>query len=112
MGFEFDSCTTDILTPAESRESEPGGEAEGRMRTVSLLTFGALVPILLLPGCASKPADPPPAPAVTVAAVPDRDITEWDEFTGRFEAVEQVEIRPRVAGYIKRVAFAEGKEVK
>jgi len=82
------------------------------MRTVSLLTFGALVPILLLPGCASKPADPPPAPAVTVAAVPDRDITEWDEFTGRFEAVEQVEIRPRVAGYIKRVAFAEGKEVK
>jgi len=82
------------------------------MRTVSLLTFGALVPILLLPGCASKPADPPPAPAVTVAAVPDRDITEWDEFTGRFEAVEQVEIRPRVAGYIKRVAFGEGKEVK
>jgi RND family efflux transporter MFP subunit len=82
------------------------------MRTVSLLTFGALAPILLLPGCAGKPADPPPAPPVTVAAVPDRDINEWDEFTGRFEAVDQVEIRPRVAGYIKRVAFAEGKEVK
>jgi RND family efflux transporter MFP subunit len=44
--------------------------------------------------------------------VPEREITEWDEFTGRLEAVDQVEIRPRVSGYIKRVAFAEGTEVK
>jgi RND family efflux transporter MFP subunit len=57
------------------------------------------------------PAAPPPQ-AVTVAAVPEREITEWDEFTGRLEAVDQVEIRPRVSGYIKRVTFAEGKEVK
>lgn len=82
------------------------------MRTRWLLVFGSLSAILGLSGCASKPADPPPAPAVTVSAVPEREITEWDEFTGRFEAVDQVEIRPRVAGYIKRVAFAEGKEVK
>ena len=59
--------------------------------------------------------EPPPAPqpqAVTVAEVPEREITEWDEFTGRLEAVDQVEIHPRVSGYIKRVTFAEGKEVK
>ncbi len=47
-----------------------------------------------------------------MAVVPEREITEWDEFTGRLEAVDQVEIRPRVSGYIKRVAFAEGQEVK
>ncbi len=57
------------------------------------------------------PAAPQPQ-AVTVAEVPEREITEWDEFTGRLEAVDQVEIHPRVSGYIKRVTFAEGKEVK
>src|SRR4051812_23864039 len=54
----------------------------------------------------------PPLQAVTVASVPAREISEWDEFTGRLEAVDQVEIRPRVSGYIRRVTFAEGKEVK
>ena len=62
-------------------------------------------------GGKEAPAAPPPQ-AVTVAEVPEREITEWDEFTGRLEAVDQVEIRPRVSGYIKRVAFSEGKEVK
>src|SRR5215210_3255755 len=61
-------------------------------------------------GKTSPPA--PPAQAVTVAEVPEREVTEWDEFTGRLEAVDQVEIRPRVSGYIKRVTFDEGKEVK
>ena len=45
----------------------------------------------------------PPLQAVTVAPVPEREISEWDEFTGRLEAVDQVEIRPRVSGYIQRV---------
>jgi len=47
-----------------------------------------------------------------VAAVPTREITEWDEVSGRFEAVDAVEIRPRVSGFLRRVAFAEGKEVR
>jgi multidrug efflux system membrane fusion protein len=59
-----------------------------------------------------KPAAAPPLQAVTVAPVPEREISEWDEFTGRLEAVDQVEIRPRVSGYIKRVTFTEGREVK
>jgi RND family efflux transporter MFP subunit len=49
---------------------------------------------------------------VTVAPVQQRPIVEWDEFSGRFEAVETVEIRPRVSGYIHKVVFAEGKEVR
>ena len=59
-----------------------------------------------------KPAAAPPLQTVTVAPVPEREISEWDEFTGRLEAVDQVEIRPRVSGYIKRVTFTEGREVK
>jgi len=72
---------------------------------------------LLLPlGCREATSAPaaasPPAPAVTVAAVEERTITEWDEFSGRLEAVESVEIRPRVSGYIERVYFTAGKEVR
>ena len=63
-------------------------------------------------GCADKPPAPPPPPAVTVAPVLQRDIAEADEFSGRLAAVDQVEIRPRVSGYIKRVAFTEGREVR
>jgi len=66
-----------------------------------------------LAGCrAAQPASAPPPPPVTVAEVEERRITEWDEFIGRLEAVESVEIRPRVSGYIQRVAFVEGKEVR
>lgn len=53
----------------------------------------------------------PPLPSVTVAAVPEREVTDWREFTGRLEAVETVEVRPRVSGYVRRVAFEEGAEV-
>jgi len=71
---------------------------------------------LWLAGCRQAMTAPasagPPAPAVTVADVEERTITEWDEFIGRLEAIESVEIRPRVAGYIERVTFTAGKEVK
>jgi RND family efflux transporter MFP subunit len=68
---------------------------------------------LLAAGCRvvhSAPAAP--LPAVTVAEVEERKIAEWDEFIGRFEAVESVEIRARVSGTLERVAFQEGKEVR
>jgi RND family efflux transporter MFP subunit len=61
---------------------------------------------------AKEPPAAPPLQAVTVAEVPEREITEWDEFTGRLEAVDQVEIRPRVSGYIRRITFNEGNGVK
>ena len=79
--------------------------------TGALLLVGLSLAALTVSGKKEPPAAPPPQ-AVTVAEVPERQITEWDEFTGRLEAVDQVEIRPRVSGYIKRVAFAEGKEVQ
>jgi len=54
----------------------------------------------------------PPPPQVSVAKVLERPVKDWDEFTGRLQAVETVEIRPRVSGYIDKVAFTEGGQVK
>jgi membrane fusion protein, multidrug efflux system len=75
--------------------------------SVVVLSLGALTL-----GRTKEPPAAPPLPAVTVAPVEQREIADWDEFTGRLQAVDAVEIRPRVSGYIKRVDFAEGKEVK
>jgi multidrug efflux system membrane fusion protein len=53
-----------------------------------------------------------PPPDVSVAPVVKRSITEWDDYTGRIEAVDAVEIRPRVAGYLADVHFREGALVE
>ena len=58
-----------------------------------------------------RPA-PGPAPSVTVAPVEQREIVEWDEFTGRTEPVESVEVRPRVSGYIQKAQFQSGQLVR
>ena len=77
----------------------------------------AIAAALSMTGCGGNAAAragavAPPPPQVDVAQVVARRVTEFDEFTGRFEAVERVEIRPRVSGYIASVNFAEGREVK
>jgi RND family efflux transporter MFP subunit len=77
-----------------------------------------LVSLLLianaLTGCDNKPAagSAPPPPTVTVAHPFQKSITEWDEYTGRFTALETVEIRARVSGFIDSVHFQEGQIVK
>jgi multidrug efflux system membrane fusion protein len=50
-------------------------------------------------------------PEVTVAPVVQRVVADWDDFTGRFEAVNSVDVRPRVGGFVQRVAFTEGATV-
>jgi RND family efflux transporter MFP subunit len=57
-------------------------------------------------------AQAPPAPAVTIANPLAKRVTQWDEFTGRFEAVEQVDVRPRVSGFIEKIHFKDGQVVK
>lgn len=72
-----------------------------------------LVLTLAAAGCErSAPPPVPPPPAVTVATVEQKDLVEWDEFTGRTEPVESVEVRPRVSGYIHDVLFQSGQLVK
>ena len=81
--------------------------------------FHAVVPVALavcalaLAGCDRKPAAAAaPPPPVTVAHPLQKNITEWDEYTGRFQAVETVEIRARVSGFIDQVHVNEGQVVK
>src|SRR4051794_26256918 len=74
---------------------------------------GSLVPalaLLMLAGCGDKPSQPAAAapPPVTVAQPAKRTVTDWDEFTGRFEAVEEVQVRARVGGFVTNVEFRDG----
>jgi len=65
---------------------------------------------LMLAGCGqgSNQAAAPPAPPVTVAQPVKRVVTDWDEFTGRFDAVQQVQVRNRVTGFVKSIEFKDG----
>lgn len=82
-------------------------------RNKSLLTVVAIVAGTVLAGC-EKPAQPPAAgaPPVTVANPTKRTVTDWDEFTGRFDAIEQVQVRARVTGFVIGVEFKDGAMVK
>lgn len=93
------------------------GEAErfAQIDTLKVHPRRGLRPFILLlalalSGCGDKP--PPPAaaaaPPVTVAQPVKRTVTDWDEFTGRFEAVEEVQVRARVGGFVNSVEFRDG----
>lgn len=76
-----------------------------------LQTFAALVVgTLVVSGCGKKDEAPPapPPPAVTVSHPIRQEIIEWDEYNGRLAAVEQVEVRARVSGFVESVNFLEG----
>ena len=60
----------------------------------------------------SSPAPSAPAPAVTVALVKEREVTPASTFTARVEAVDSVDLRARVPGYLERQLFKEGAEIK
>jgi RND family efflux transporter MFP subunit len=78
-------------------------------------TFTRLFPILcaaVLTACSPPKAAPLPPPKVTVSPPQLATVTNWDEYPGHLDAVEMVEIRPRVAGYIDSIHFQDGTEVK
>ena len=73
--------------------------------------LGLILPGLTLglAGCNKPPEMPaPPPPTVTVAQPLDREVMEWDEYTGRLEAQHTVEVRAQVSGYMQSVHFKEG----
>lgn len=79
-----------------------------------LSALGAVLLSLVLAGCDDSVAQnaAPPAPAVSAADVVVKSISQWDSFNGRIEAVESVQLRPRVSGYIDKVNYTDGQEVK
>lgn len=79
-----------------------------------LSRFAALfsMAFALVAGPALAQQGPPPAPPVTVAPPLAKRIATWDEYSGRFEAVEAVEVRPRVSGFIEKIHFKDGQLVK
>ena len=92
------------------------GNTERLARIVDIRSLSVLAPVIVLlaatlSGCDSKPAAPQAAaapPPVTVAQPTKRTITDWDEFTGRFDAVEEVQVRARVGGFVTHVEFRDG----
>ncbi|MEI7254803.1 efflux RND transporter periplasmic adaptor subunit [Dickeya dadantii] len=76
-----------------------------------LLALGAIA----LVGCndnSGSASTAPPPPQVSAAEVAIKPVSQWDEYNGRIEAIESVDLRPRVSGYIEQVAYREGDEVR
>ena len=79
-----------------------------------MLVMPALAAALALSACGGGAESGPPqqgAPPVTVATPLVQRLSDWDEFVGRFEAVQNVEVRPRSSGYLQGVHFRDGEYV-
>ena len=105
-------CWQAMSTRRTDSSNAPRGPWD-RLTHVAIVALVALQ-IVVLSACARTAAQPAdaPAPQVTVAEVVSRDVTEWDEVTGRLEAVNTVAVRPRVSGYVAAVRFEEGAIVR
>ena len=83
-------------------------------RPVAVALAVAVAAVVVAGGCSSHAAPAvamPPPPEVDVAQVLVKNVRQWDDFTGRVSAVQSVELRPRVSGYVDKVAYVEGREV-
>ena len=86
-----------------------------KSRNTALIALLFPLVFLLLEACTratAQPSNAAPPPKIDVANVVARDVVEWDEFTGRLEAVNSVAIRPRVSGFVSAIRFDEGAMVK
>jgi RND family efflux transporter MFP subunit len=113
----------------ETQQASPSSDLPGEPPPAQGRRWGrglaiALVLLLLVLGAAwwffrgaaqegsASASAAPPTPHVTVAAPLFKDIIEWNEYTGQFQAVEEVEVRSRVSGYLDQIHFRDGQIVK
>jgi membrane fusion protein, multidrug efflux system len=101
-----------MLGEIEPSKSAAPAKSHHILHILSFRGLRPLIPLaaLVLTGCGDKPPQPAAAaaPPVTVAQPVKRTVTDWDEFTGRFEAVEEVQVRARVGGFVNSVEFRDG----
>jgi membrane fusion protein, multidrug efflux system len=85
-----------------------------RWLRAGLSNIAMVIMATVIAACSNSDAEapPPPPPEVDASRVVTKSVRQWDEFTGRIAAIGAVDIRPRVSGYIDRIAFKEGDEVK
>src|SRR6266550_8416998 len=99
--------TLSATEPSEPLVQKPTSMMRARLSVLPLAVLFAVA----LSGCGEKPpqqAAAAAAPPVTVAQPTKRTVTDWDEFTGRFEAIEEVQVRARVGGFVTNVEFRDG----
>ncbi|MEE8309054.1 MAG: biotin/lipoyl-binding protein, partial [Hyphomicrobium sp.] len=92
------------LTGKSVQEGISGLGDNARSAIAALFNFGPSA-------TKSKGSTPPPAPELTVSQPIARDVIEWDEYLGRFDAVEEVKMQARVSGYLTNVNFTDGQNV-
>ena len=71
-----------------------------------------VVALALFSGCKPPQQVAPPPPEVSIVQPVSKEVTEWDDFTGRLEPIKSVEVRPRVSGYLDSIHFKDGQVVK
>jgi RND family efflux transporter MFP subunit len=106
--------------PRVTDPQDPAPRPSGRARwlllclVIGVVVFGAGYWYFHRPNAAPETAAAaaPPAMPVTVSKPLLKQVTEWDEFTGQFDAVDSVEIRARVSGYLDTIGFEDGQMVK
>jgi multidrug efflux system membrane fusion protein len=113
----FPECR--VIRPSEFGSRSAFGvrvsDLDGWRRAVLSRYTTWLLPLMsaaVLTACAPPKSAPMPPPKVTVSAPHFATVTNWDEYPGHLDAVETVEIRPRVSGYIDSIHFQDGTEVK
>ena len=82
------------------------------MTTTRYGRFAALACCILASGCGPHGKKPAPLPIVTVATPVHKRVVDWDDYVGHFDAVDQVDLRPRVSGYLQSVGFKDGQVVR
>jgi multidrug efflux pump subunit AcrA (membrane-fusion protein) len=82
----------------QSPRGRPGGWSVGASTFI-------VIAAMALESCSSTAPPPPPMTNVAVGTPIARDIVDWDDYVGRFEAVQDVEVRPRISGTVMSVLF-------